>query len=154
MHHLLQRRSNQTTKSNHIHLLFQGTLNNRLGRYHHTKVYYLVPIASHYHRNNILTDIMYVTFHRGKQYFTGRGGTFLFFGLDYRLKNSHRFLHGTRCFHNLRQKHLSGTKQFSHIVHTSHQGTFNNINSFRIELQGFGKVFFQVIAKPFCQSKL
>ena len=63
---------------------------------------------------------MHITFHRGKQDFSGRGGAFLFFRFNYRLKNGNGFLHGTGCFHHLGQKHFSGAKELTYIVHTCH----------------------------------
>ncbi len=45
---------------------------------------------------------MYITFHRGKQDFSGGGGAAsLFFRFNYRLKNGNGFLHSTGSLHDL-----------------------------------------------------
>ena len=40
------------------------------------------------------------------------------------------------------------------MIHACHQRTFNDRNSFGIQLQRFGKVFFQIIADTLCQGVL
>ena len=152
MGHFLQRRSNQTTKTYHVYFFLNSALNDSLCGNHYSQVDNLIAIASHYHGNNILTDIVYITFHCGKQYLSGRSHSFYFFRLDNRLQNSNSLLHCTGSLHHLRQEHLSCTEKLAYIIHSVHQRTFNHIDCFIIEWQCFCQVLFEIISDTFHQS--
>ena len=154
MHHFIQRGGYQTTQSYHVYLFLYGMLYNGFGRHHDAKVHYIVPVAGHYYRDYIFANVVHITFHRSQQYLPGSSRTFFFLRLDYGLEDGNRFLHGACRLHYLRQEHFACPKQIAYMIHARHQRTFNDRNSFGIQLQRFGKVFFQIIADTLCQGVL
>ena len=152
MRHFFQRRSNQPAQSYHVHLFFNCTLNDCFGRNHHTQIDNVISVASHHHRNDILSDIVNIPFHCGKQYFSGRGCCLCLFRLNDRLKDGNGFLHCPSCLHHLREKHFAGSEKLAHIVHSIHQRTFNHVHRFIVEWQRFRQILFEIITDSLHQG--
>ena len=96
---------------------------------------------------------MYISFYRSKNDLTclcRRNGFFL--SLNSRLKDGDCLFHGTSSLDDLRQEHLSGSKQITNFIHTIHQRAINNSNCPRILLQCFLQIFFQMFSDSFYQS--
>ena len=98
--------------------------------------------------------IMHIAFHRCKNNFSGFCRSSLrLFRFDCRLQQTDSLFHCSRAFDNLRQEHLSRTKQFAYFVHSCHQRLINDIDSPRIFLKRFAYIFFKIIAHAFHQRK-
>ena len=134
IHHFLKTWCDQATESDDIHMCFNGFLHNLLCWHHHTHINNLIVIAGHHHPDNVLTDIMDITFDCSQQHLSGTGSTLGFLGFNIRLKDTDSLFHCTGSLHDLWQEHLSFTETLSDCIHTSHQGSFNNIHSMRILL--------------------
>ena len=95
---------------------------------------------------------MHITLHRGKYHFSGLGSTAgHLFRFDGRLQDCNSLLHGSGCFHNLRQEHFTGTKEISYDIHPFHKRSVNDIDRFRISCQRLFQIGFQMIANSFNQ---
>ena len=70
------------------------------------------------------------------------------------LQNGHGLLHGACRLHHLWQKHLASAKELADLIHTRHQGSFDDADGLGIFLQGFLQVLLQVVTHPFYQCLL
>ena len=79
MHHFIEGRSDQTRKTNNVDVFFFGYLEDLLTWDHDAKIDDLVVVTLQNHANNVLTDIVNVTFYRSQQNLTvGRARLLLF----------------------------------------------------------------------------
>ena len=103
MHHLFERRRDQTGKTDQVGLFFDCLFYNHVCRNHHSQIDHLIIIASQDDRNNILSNVMHVTFHCRKQNLSclSRIGRDLFC-LDRRLQDGDCLFHRTGSLDNLR----------------------------------------------------
>ena len=154
VHHLLQRRSNQTRQTNHVNALLTGLAHYLLGRHHHAHVYHLIAVASHDHTHDVLTNVMHVALHRGQQHLAALTRSRAALLLDIRLQNTHSLLHRARRLHHLRQEHLALAKQLAHTVHPRHQRTLDNVDRPPILTQSLPQVLLQTVANALHQSLL
>ena len=70
IHHLVQRRSNESRQSDYIYLLFYRPLDDYFGRYHYPQIDDLIVITCQNHTYNILSYIVDISFYSSHQYFT------------------------------------------------------------------------------------
>mmetsp|Transcript_8675 Transcript_8675/g.31979 ORF Transcript_8675/g.31979 Transcript_8675/m.31979 type:complete len:223 (-) Transcript_8675:2499-3167(-) len=145
-YHLIQRRCDQPTQANNICLMLNTGLDDIFTGLHDAAIDDLEVVASQDNRNNILSDIVYISLH-GRDYenacvgllFHTRTGSFgseplLFFHEGNKVSNS--LLHHTRGFDNLRQEHLPCSEQVAYYIHTVHQRTFNDVQRLLIHATG------------------
>ena len=115
-------------------------------RHHHAHINNIIVIAGHNHSDDILTNIMDVTFYCCQENSTCTLSAFCFFGFNIWLKDSDRLFHGSGSLNNLWQEHFTFTKQLPDGIHTVHQWAFDDIDSMRKAFQGFMQVFLQIVA--------
>ena len=96
-------RSDQTGKTDQVGLFFNCLFYNHVCRNHHSQIDHLIIIASQDDRNNILSNVMHVTFHCRKQNLSclSRIRRDLFC-LDRRLQDGDCLFHRTGSLDNLR----------------------------------------------------
>ena len=103
MHHLFERRRDQTGKTDQIRLLFDCLFYDHVCRNHHSQIDHLIIVASQDDRNNILSDVMHITFHCRKQDLSSLSRIRRdLFRLNCRLQDSNRLFHRTGSLDNLR----------------------------------------------------
>ena len=154
MYHFFERRRNQPTQSDDVHLFTDSRFDNLLGRHHHTQVDDFISVAGHHYPDNVLPDVVHIPFYCSQQHFPGTASPFLLFSFDIRLQNRYRTFHGTGCLDYLRQEHLSRTEQITHMIHTGHQRPFDDTYRIGIMLQRLVQIFIQKIADTFHQRML
>ena len=140
MHHFIQRRSDEAAKAYQVYFLSYGSVQYFISRYHYTQVYDIVAITAQYYTYYILPYIMYITFHRGYEYFCRTGSFFIqrtgsyvcqpalfFFRLYEWEQVCHALLHNTGTLYYLRQEHFTTTKQIANHIHPIHQRAFYHV---------------------------
>ena len=128
VYHLVERRRNQAAQAHQVHLPFARHLQNLFCRHHDAQVNQFIVVAGQYHAHDVLTNIVYVTLHRGHQD-AGHGlppAQRQLFRFQIGQQNGHGLLHHPRGLHHLRQEHLAGTEQVAHDVHAVHQRAFDD----------------------------
>ena len=128
--HLVQRRSDQARQSDHVGILADGCLENLLGRHHHTQVDHIEVVAPQHDSNNVLANVVHITFDRGRDNPTAVTGhrpirTLLL--LHERSQIGHSLLHHTGTLDHLGQKHAAGSEQLANRVHPVHQRTLDHL---------------------------
>ena len=73
----------------------------------------------------------------------------LLFLFHVRQEMRHGFLHDTRAFHNLRQKHLAFTEEITNDLHAIHEWAFNDLETCIVLCSGLLDVFLNMISEPF-----
>ena len=127
--HFFQRRRNQTGQSDGHSLVFNGGIDDGLCRHHHAKIDDFKIIAGEHNADDVLADIVDVSFDRGHDdaaIGAARVPGFLE-RFDVRQQERDRFLHHPRRFDDLRQEHLSGTEKITDRIHATHQMLLNDI---------------------------
>ncbi len=132
MHHLVERRRDQTAQADQVRLFRFGPFEDLLAGDHDSHVDHLIVVAGQHHADNVLTNIVNVTLDRGQHdlplrldHLAGRNHRRLF-GLHERRQVRHRFLHYPGGLHHLRQEHLSSAEQITHHAHAVHQGPLDH----------------------------
>ncbi len=77
---------------------------------------------------------MHVALYRGEQYPPLGTAAGLLAGFDERNQVGHCLFHDPGTLHDLRQKHLAGTKEVAHHIHTIHEGAFDDLNGMVAQL--------------------
>jgi len=131
MHHLIQRRGDQSTQTDDIDLVTFRLVQDAIGWHHDPKVYDLIVVAAQHHADNVLADIVHVTFHRCQQHtwWPFFPVQVLFLGLDVRDQPRNSLLHDTGTLHHLGKKHLSSAEQVPDPIHSGHQRALNDLQS-------------------------
>src|ERR1700722_570381 len=171
MHHLVQRRCDQSTQANQVRLFRLGTFQDLFARDHDPQVDDLIVVAGEHHANDVLADVVNVAFDRCQHdfslcldHFAGRRHRYLL-RFHERSQVGHRLLHYPGRLDDLGQEHLARSKQIAHHAHARHQRAFDHqqgapeldpgflcinfyvgINAFD---QGVGKTFLDGAAAPF-----
>ena len=148
MDHLLETGSDESREANHVDLLLNGPTDNLLSRHHHPQIDDLIAIACHDDTDDILADVMDIALDGSKEDFgaTGRGagiagGSRLHGGLE----NLYGLFHGTGRLHHLGEEHLSLSETTTHLVHTCHQRSLDDVNGTRINSERLSEVFLQMV---------
>src|SRR5271167_4263095 len=130
--HLVERRSDQPTESDHIRLFRLGTFEDLFARDHYPHVDHLVVIAGEDDTDDVLANVVNVAFDRrqydlslGLDHFASRRPGFLL-GFHERRQVRHGLLHHTGRFHHLGQEHFAGPEQIAHDTHAGHQWAFDH----------------------------
>ena len=118
---------------------------NLLGWHHHTHIDDLIAVAGHHHPDDVLADIVYITLYRCQQHLSSTLAALSLLCLDSGLQDIDGLFHRTGCLHHLGQEHLSFAEEFTHLIHTCHQRTFDDIDSMGIFLQCFLQIFLQIL---------
>ena len=157
MGHLVQRRRNQSAQSDQVGLLFNRRPQDCFGRHHDTQVDDVKVVAAQHDGNDVLSNIVDVTFDCG--YYDG--ATCLSNRLGHVLFGRHEGRQiGDGLFHypgrldNLRQEHLAGTEQVAHDAHSPHQRTLDDLQRPPVLLPGVFRVGVDVVRDPFQQCML
>ena len=138
MRHFFKRRSDKPAEPNDIHLMLNGFFQNFSHGCHNTQVHHLVIIAAQHHPDYVFTDIVHITFHGSHQYFSGRLRiTCLLFCFEVWEQARHSLFHDAGAFNDLRQEHFSGAEQIAHMIHTTHQWAFDDLERPCVILAGF-----------------
>ena len=132
IHHLFQTGGDETAQADEVYLLFDGFFHNLVGRHHHAHIDHLIVVAGHHHSHDVLTDVVHIAFHRGKQNLAGLRLPAVALRLYMGLQMGHGLLHRACRLHHLGKKHLAGAEQLPHKVHASHQRTLDNVHGPRI----------------------
>ena len=145
MAHLLKRRGYKSAQSHDIGIFGNSPFHNLLTRNHHAQVYNLIAIASHYHRNDILSYIMHIAFHSSNNHLTGicTATRRILLGFDKRIKPLHGLLHGACALYHLRKEQFSFPEKPPHFIHARHQWSVNYSKSRPQFLVNCSKHFFQ-----------
>ncbi len=154
--HFIQRRGNQAGEANQVRVHLFRRFEDFIRWHHHAEIDDFVVITLQHHADDIFTDIVYVTLHRGDDHLAV-AGTFLFAGLNVRFEVGHRLLHYAGRFHHLRQEHFPFAKQVADHIHAVHQRPFDHLNRagglltgfFGILLDKLGNAFHQRVFKAF-----
>src|SRR2546427_9897681 len=146
VHHLVQRRRDQTAEADDIHMALAGGFEDLFTRHHHAQVDHLVVVATQDDAHDVLADVVHVPLHRGHQDFALRlaaaGGLLL--RLHEWLQVGHGLLHHAGALDDLRQEHLAGAEQVPDDVHPRHQRAFDHVERFRILPSRFFNVRFNI----------
>ena len=119
--HLVERRGDQAAQADAVGAPRHGLFDDPLRLDHHAEVLYLVSVAGHHDRHDILADVVYVAFDRGDQNLArvvrGLGAALL----DVGGQGRHGALHHAGGLHDLRQKHLALAEERADPLHGGHQ---------------------------------
>ena len=74
--------------------------------------------------------------------------------LNKRLQNCHRLFHNLGTFHHLRKEHLALGKQLSHLIHTLHKRTLNNLYRRPVACKGLRHILRKIPGNAFNQRVL
>ena len=120
--HFVERRRDKSAQSDDIDFQFTGRLQDFFARNHDTKINDLVVVATQDNANNVFADVVNVTLDRRHEDFAlgARGAAGLLFRLHERKQPRDGFLHDTRAFDHLRQKHFARPEQIAHNAHAGH----------------------------------
>ena len=66
MNHFVERWRNQAAQSDDVHSLFLCFVQDPVGRHHYTEIDDLIAVAAEYDSNDVLTNVVYITFDRGQ----------------------------------------------------------------------------------------
>ena len=106
---------------------------------------HLKSVAGHHNTQDILAYIMHISLHRRNHHFAsvnfGRGCCFHIWR-----QHIHRIPHHLGSLDNLRKEHLTLAKQLSHMLHTGHERSFNDLDSLAVNLHSFLQVSLQILA--------
>jgi len=145
-HHFVQRRGDEATQPNHIHPAGFGLRQDLFARDHHPKIDHFIPVAGQHHSHDVFPDVVHVSLDRGHKNPAG-----LRFGPSRLLlfhewgEIGHRFLHHSRTFYYLRQKHFTLPEQIPHVPHPPHQGSLDHFKRPSILLTRLLRVLVDVI---------
>ena len=140
--HLVQGRRNQPTQADDIRLIFFGGFQNTITVHHHTEIDHLVAIATKHHTDDVLTNVVHISFHGGDHEGAGAGIFAIgFLRLHKRREIGHGLFHDARAFYHLRQEHLAGTEKFANNFHAVHQRPFDHLQWSRSSSTSFLGVF-------------
>ena len=130
VNHLIKAWRNQSRQTDHVDIVLDGFFENLVTGNHHAKVDDFVVVATKHHADNVLADIVNVTFDRRQQNLAAETLTLQtrvkFFLLHERQQVSNGFLHHASRLHNLRQKHFPAAEQIADNRHAVHHGTFDD----------------------------
>ncbi len=126
MHHLVQRRGDETGETDHVGPHFPRRLEDGLAGDHDPEVDDLEVVALQHHPDDVFADVVHIPFH-GRQHDFAVAGATRFLRLDIGLQIGDRPLHHPRRFHHLRQEHLAGAEQIADHVHAIHQRPFDDM---------------------------
>ena len=105
MDHLIERRRDESAQADRIGFFFPRCLQDFGGWHHHAKVDNVVIITLQHDANDVLADIVHVTFHRRHHDPTLWPGALRFLRFHKRHQISDGPFHHARTLHDLRQKH-------------------------------------------------
>src|SRR5260370_788271 len=113
MDHFIERRRDEPAEPDYVDRLSLCSLQDLFGGDHYAKIDDFEIITAENDRNNTLSDVVDVTFYRRDQNFSlcPRVWATRTFRFHKRGQARNGFLHHPSALDNLRQKHLSGTKQ-------------------------------------------
>ena len=97
---------------------------------------------------------MHISFDRSQKDLPGAAGRQFvlgFFGFQDRHQPGNCFFHHPGAFDYLGQKHLPCTKEVAHLVHSVHQGSFNDLECLIIMHKGFVNILIDVVGDAFDQ---
>ncbi len=122
VHHLVQRRRDQSREAHQVAVLVDGGLKDLLRRHHHAEVDDVVAVAAEHDADDVLADVVNVALHRGHHDLAlgsrpARAAVLLHEGLQV----GHRLLHRPGALHHLGQEHLPGAEQVADDAHPVHQ---------------------------------
>src|SRR5690606_16714542 len=141
MHHLVQRRSDQTGQPDDVALLGNRRLQDLLCRHHYAQVDDVVTVAAQHHADDVLADIVHVALHGGHEDLALGLGLVAFLGFDEGDQVRHGLLHHPGGLDHLRQEHLARAEQIADHVHARHQRPFDHFDRARALLAAFFGVF-------------
>ena len=139
--HFLKRRRYQSAKGHKVGITSNRFIYNVFGSNHHAQVHNFYTVTVHDNGNYILTYVMHVALHCGKNHTACRmtGNHLLFLLINIWSKPVYGRTHRTGTLYHLRQKHLSLAKQFAYTGHTRHQWAVNNRHRRTTPCQYIGK---------------
>src|SRR5579862_3220538 len=132
MYHLIERWSDQAAEADHVGLFGLGAFENFFTWDHHAHVDHFIVIACENDADDVLADIVNVTFDRGEHDFSlcldhlAGGSHRHFFGLHEWSQMRHGLLHHSGGFDDLGQEHLAGSEQITDDTHAIHQRPFDH----------------------------
>jgi len=108
-----------------------------------------IVVAAKDNSNNILSDVMNITFHCCQYYHSSIATFLLLHELD---QVVHSFFHHTCSLNDLGQEHLASTKALSDNVHTIHQRTFDDLQRLAVLTSCFLNILFDEFSFSLNQS--
>src|SRR5258708_15762220 len=108
MDHFIERGSDQSTQSNQVGVSLSSFFQDSFGRYHDAEISHLEIVTGQHATDDILADIINISFDVGDDDFDLRSSfrtSFLLFFHE-RHEISHRLFHHARALHHLRKKHF------------------------------------------------
>ena len=132
MHHLVERRRNQTAQADHVRLFRLGAFEDLFARDHHAHVDHFVVVAGEHDADDVLADVVNVALHRGEHDLSLRldllpgGSQRRLLGFHERRQVRDGLLHHARGLHHLRQEHLARAEQIADHAHAVHQRAFDH----------------------------
>ena len=107
--------------------MITGGLQDCRGWNHHAKVNDLEVVAPEHDADNVLADVVHVTFHGGKHDASPGAGPPLLARFDKRLQVVHCLFHDPGALDDLGQEHLPRTEQVAHPAHAVHQRALDDV---------------------------
>ena len=165
--HFIERWGNKTGETDDVCLLLDSGIENFITRNHHSHIDDFKAIAGEYDTDDVLSNVMHVTFDGGHDDATrghgfldldssiGIGDIRLSFledfdiGKDFDLlfllhkwfEIGHGFFHHAGGLDHLREKHFTGSKEISYHGHTVHEWAFDDVQWLVVFLARFLGVF-------------
>jgi hypothetical protein len=154
MHHLVERRGDQTGQPDNVDSVGAGLGEDLLAGDHDPQVDHLVAVAGQNDADDVFADVVDIAFHRGHENFALGAGVRVGRPLAFHVRREpgHGALHHARTFYDLREEHFSFAEQVADNTHPVHQGTFDHVERPRILLPRFLRVLVDVIHDAFDQG--
>src|SRR5207248_9765927 len=112
VHHLIERRRDESRQADEIRLLAPGGLEDLLARHHDAEVDDLEVVTLKHYADDVLADVVDVALHRGHDDApVGAARSAVLALLDEGHEVRHRALHHARALHDLRQEHLAAAEE-------------------------------------------
>ena len=129
MAHLIQARRDEAGDADDVGALGAGSLEYAIGGHHDTEIDDLVVVAGKDYADDILANVVHVTFGGGKHHLAGGAGFVVggFFSLHVWFQMGNRLFHYPRAFHHLGQEHLAGAEQVADHIHAVHERAFDDL---------------------------
>jgi hypothetical protein len=132
VHHLVERWGDEAAEADHVDLVGFGALEDFFGGDHHAHVDDLVVVAGEDDADDVLADVVHVTFDGGEQdlslglHYLAGGFESGFLGFHEGGEVGHGFLHDAGRFDDLGEEHFACSEEIADDAHAGHQRAFDD----------------------------
>jgi hypothetical protein len=126
--HFIERRRDQAAEADDVRAFLDGGGENLVARHHDAEVGDFEAIAGQHHADDVLADVMHVTFHGGHDDLARAALRRIreLFLLHEGLQIRDALLHHAGAFHDLREEHFASAEEVADDAHAVHERAFDD----------------------------